>query len=158
MNIHNQGQFFDNRSEIRTVLAKGKYTTLALSDGNDSYILTMNYGLDEDEDILYFHCSAHGTKLDFFKSNSYLCGTVIQDNSSQNDNSEYTYQSVVYYGLLEVLHKKEEKERALHSIFTQLADSTEDWSEYSEVLAHSSPDTLIMKLTIDEMRGKRTPG
>lgn len=154
--MHNQKQYFNNRSELRAILSKGKYTTLALTDGNDSYILTLSYGLDENEDILYFHSSPKGTKFDFFKSNPYLCGTVIQDDGYQHGKCNHYYHSVVYYGLLEVIHKPEEKMKAMNCMFTQLEENTERLSEHCETPVLD--DVLIMKLTIDEMSGKRNPG
>ncbi|MBF9015617.1 MULTISPECIES: pyridoxamine 5'-phosphate oxidase family protein [unclassified Oceanispirochaeta] len=156
--MHNQKQFFNCRSELRAVLSKGRYTTLALTDGNDSYILTLSYGLDEDEDILYFHCSTEGTKIDFFKSNPYLCGTVIQDDGYQHGKCNHYYHSVVYYGLLEVIHKTDEKMKALRCMFAQLEDNPEQWTKPYEAKPEALSDVLIMKLSIDEMNGKRNPG
>jgi nitroimidazol reductase NimA-like FMN-containing flavoprotein (pyridoxamine 5'-phosphate oxidase superfamily) len=156
MMIHNFEKFFDDNSEMRRVLSKGKFTTMALSDGNDPYILPLSYGLDALENILYFHTSRTGTKIDFLKSNSYVCGTVILDHGYQGGYPHY--QSIVYKGLIEVIHNKEEKLRAMESLFHQLEEDSANRIERIIEDPASLDNILIMKLIIDEMTEKENPG
>jgi nitroimidazol reductase NimA-like FMN-containing flavoprotein (pyridoxamine 5'-phosphate oxidase superfamily) len=93
-------------SLCRTILSRGRYTTLALSDGNDPYALSLHYAQDPNLDILYFLTDKGGTKLDFFRSDPYICGTVV--NEDQDGIS-----SVVYRGLVEVVHREAEQEKIL---------------------------------------------
>ncbi len=146
-------RLLSSRDKIRDILKKGRYTTLALNDGNDSYILTMNYGLHEEEDILFFECYGSGNKMDFFKSNPYLSGTVIVEEGFE-DGESTVLSSVVYSGLLEVLHRSDEKENALHCINRQNSPSFK--KRYTE-LAGAVSKILVMKLTIEELSGKVIP-
>ncbi|MDC7241850.1 MAG: pyridoxamine 5'-phosphate oxidase family protein [Spirochaetales bacterium] len=144
MNIH----LLESREEIREILTNGRYTTLALNDGNDSYILTMHYGLHRKEDILFFECYGNGTKMDFFRSNPYISGTVIAESP------DGTVSSVVYSGLLEVIHNPAEQEEARSSIKTGgLSPSGKPYT----ALEYSTDRILVMKLTMEELSGKVIP-
>ncbi len=90
----------------RHILAGGQYTTLALTDGNESYALSLHYALDPEEDILYFLSDKGGVKLDFFRSDPFVCGTVILQEG-------ISFSSVIFRGLVEVVHKPEQQERIL---------------------------------------------
>ncbi|MDC7234826.1 MAG: pyridoxamine 5'-phosphate oxidase family protein [Spirochaetales bacterium] len=150
--MQNEEFFFEDRNELRALLSNCTYTTLALNDGNDSYILTLNYGLDEKEDILYFKSTRGGTKLDFLKSNPYLCGTVILENEYDAETDRTCCKSVVYYGLMEVIHKSDEKRHALETLFKQINREEPPLPDNT-----GSDEALVMKLSIDEMTGKRNP-
>ena len=92
--------------QIRKLLSESRYTTLALSDGNDAYTLNLYYVQDPELDVLYFLTDKGGTKLDFFKSDPYICGTVVKEDDDG-------ISSVVYRGLVEVVHRDSEQTRIL---------------------------------------------
>ncbi len=126
-------------NNILEILKRGEYTTLAITDGNEPYALTLYYGYDPDGTILYFCTEKKGTKLDFLKSNPYVCGTIIiRDPESEKD---VYYHSLIYRGLLEVIHKEDEKKRALSAV--------EHHNHFSiEISRLKTP--MLMKLIIDE--------
>lgn len=138
--INPEGPDCDDKT-VDEILTGGRYATLALSDGNDSYVLTLFYGYAGDLATLYFKSDRKGTKFDFLKSNSYVCGTIIDP--PVPDRKPSVYRSVVFRGLVEVIHDPSEKEKALAMI--RHPDSTAD------------KDTLIMKLQIDEITGRLFP-
>ena len=126
---------------IDEVLNKGDYAVLAISDGNDPYILNLHYGYDRNTGNLYFITEKSGMKLDFLRSNSYVCGSIVINNSSESDDSE-TYKSVVFRGVIEVTHDPDEQNLArtlLASRYKILPENT----------APSSP--MIMRLEMEEI-------
>ncbi|WP_168203358.1 pyridoxamine 5'-phosphate oxidase family protein [Oceanispirochaeta crateris] len=155
MMMHNSECFFDDISEMRGILSRGKYTSLALSDGNDPYIITLSFGLDPQEETLYLYGLKTGTKIDFLKSNSYVCGTVILEKEDLDSQSGLVYESLVYRGLVEVLHNAEERMKALNCIADKLYDAPSDKKSFAQKITDNLDKVLIMKLIIDEMTGRR---
>ena len=127
----------------RKILTEKYYTTLALTDGNEPYTLSLHYALDPEEDTLYFLSDKGGTKLDYFRSDPYVCGTVIAED-------EAGYSSVVYRGLVEVVHKKAEQLKILdlfrlrHMPFHRIPE------EHGE-------NSMYLKLNIDEISVRSFP-
>jgi predicted nuclease of restriction endonuclease-like (RecB) superfamily len=64
----------------------------------------------------------------------------------------------VYKGLIEVIHNKEEKLRAMESLFHQLEEDSANRIERIIEDPASLDNILIMKLIIDEMTEKENPG
>lgn len=58
-------------SQIRAVLNKCTHCRLGLYDGEEVYIVPMNFGWTEENGAyaLYFHCASEGRKLDILRQN-----------------------------------------------------------------------------------------
>ena len=134
--------------EIKKVLQAGRYTTLALIDGNDPYILNLYYGLDPQERILYFYTEKEGLKLDFLKSNPYVCGTVVEQPTAMDKREKEYYRSVVYRGIMEVIHNEKEQKKAMDCINSQIKGTFS---------VNSRSATMIMKLELEETEGRAIP-
>ena len=69
--LHNRpNREITSQIEITEILKKGKYAVISMCAENEPYIVTLSYGFDKLKNILYFHCSKQGLKLDFIKSNT----------------------------------------------------------------------------------------
>ena len=124
-------------SQFRMILSEGRFTTLALSDGNEPYTLSLYYAQDPRQDILYFLTDKGGAKLDYFKSDPYVCGTVISERDS-------SVSSVVYRGLIEVVHKKSEQERILKMLRSRNFP-------FLRIKGEDEENSMYLKLVIEEM-------
>lgn len=91
-----------DEKEIIKILKGGKFTTISTCKNNEPYIVTMSYGYDQIKNALYFHCAQEGLKIDFIKSNTQVCGTVIEDNGYE-DGCGQAYRSVVFRGEMNVI-------------------------------------------------------
>ena len=100
-------------SDSDSVLAEGSYASIAINDGNEPYIITLNYGWYNKDRTLYFCTEKSGMKLDFLKSNSFVCGTVIVERDRKVETDRVVYESCVFRGIMEVIHSKPEQEKAL---------------------------------------------
>ena len=89
-----------------------------MSKKNEPYIITLSYGYDPVKNALYFHCG-EGQKIDFIKSNPYVCGTIIEDNGYQEDCIQ-AFRSVVYRGKITIITEIEEKKHGFEIIMDQL--------------------------------------
>ena len=84
--------------EIQEILIRGKYTTISLCNENKPYIVTLSYGYDKENSILYFHSSKTGLKIDFIKANSSVCATIIEDNGYKTGKCEHHYSYLFFIG------------------------------------------------------------
>ena len=69
-----------DKEDLLEILKNGKFAIISMSKENEAYLVTLSYGYDELKNSLYFHCAKEGQKIDFIKSNPFVCGTVIEDN------------------------------------------------------------------------------
>ena len=125
-------------SKTSQILQKGEYTTLALTDGNDPYTLTLYYGFNKMGKTLFFITEKRGMKLDYFKSNPFVCGTIIV---KEVLDQEFLYSSLIYRGVLEVIHNPEEQRKALKAV--------ERHNEFDIELSRLR-NPILMKLEIEE--------
>lgn len=61
-----------DRDEIREILEKGKVVHIGMVDGDEPYVVPMNYGYTMDENgylSLYLHGATQGRKLDILRKN-----------------------------------------------------------------------------------------
>ncbi len=126
--------------QIRAVFEQAAYTSLALNDGNESYILSLYYGLHPQNLILYFMVEPIGEKMDYLKSNPFVCGTVVLPSCSPERKKLC---SVVYKGLVEVLFEKEEKQMALNCLKKRHALSSPAELDFKK-------DKWLLKLRVEE--------
>lgn len=61
-------------AEIRAILEEANVCHLAISDNNVPYLVTMNFGLKNDKNIILYFLSAHeGKKIDILKRTNLVC-------------------------------------------------------------------------------------
>lgn len=128
------------QTEIQAVLQEGEYAVLGISDGNEPYVLTLHYGLDDPGETLYFLTGKGGVKLDFFKSNPYVCGTVVLPR-------EERWESVLFRGVVEVLHGEEACREACARVLSQ----------GGTLPPEAAGPRMVLKLEIDEISGRTRP-
>ena len=114
------------------------------------YGVPVNYVYKEDK--IYFHCALEGYKLDNIKTNSKVCFTVYGGNEIIPQRFTTTFESVVVFGKAEVV-KEAEKLEALQLIVERLSPGFE--KEGMEYIAKSGDATLVVKINIENMTGKR---
>ncbi len=51
-----------DEEEIRSILEKGRFVTLALANENMPYAVTLSYGFDRAGNCLYMHCAKEGKR------------------------------------------------------------------------------------------------
>lgn len=110
-------------SQIREILKKGKFATIAMCWENEPYIVTLSYGLDDQENALYFHSAPDGLKLNFISKNADVCGTVIEDHGYIMGECEHKYRSVVFRGKMYIVDELDEKKHALNVMIDHLEQS-----------------------------------
>jgi nitroimidazol reductase NimA-like FMN-containing flavoprotein (pyridoxamine 5'-phosphate oxidase superfamily) len=143
----------DKESQI-AILKNGKYATIGLCRDGEPYVVTLNYGLDANKTVLYFHCAKEGLKLDFLHANPRVCVTVIEDLGYRSGECNHAYRSVVLWGRMRTVEDLIEKKHGVEILFQHLE---EDPDPIRARNLKSDQDYLrvgILRLDIEDITGK----
>jgi hypothetical protein len=145
-----------DRNEILGVMEKCDVCRLALNDAEYGYpyILPLNFGMkaDGEQIVLYFHGASEGRKYKLMAKDNRVsfemdCGhQLVLDEASGN--CTMNYESVIGRGRIEIA-REEEKEEALRILMRHYRE--EDFPYNKAVV----PQTMILRLTVEEIGGKR---
>lgn len=153
--MHRQDREITDPAEISAVLGRGQVATLALARDNEPYVVTLNYGYDPEEGVLYFHCANIGLKLDFLRANPRVCGTVVIDGAYKVGECAYAYTSVVFRGSVDTVQDEDEKRQALGCMIDFLEPDPEPVRQRLLAEGGRLSGVTVLKLTIEEITGKR---
>lgn len=128
---------------------------LGFVDGEDAYIVPLNYGYEDNGGnlILYCHGAKEGRKADLIKSNgraSFEMDTKHELVGSDTACSySYMYQSVIGKGDIKFIESYEEKKHALELIMAHYTEGKE-W-QFNENMVNS---VAVMKLSVKKWTAK----
>ena len=120
---------------------------------NEVYLVTLSYGYDEPKNALYFHCAKEGQKIDFIKSNPFVCGTVIEDNGYK-DGCVQAYRSVVFRGKMVVVEDLHEKKIGFDVLLNQLENDPSTIKNKFFKKNETFENLGLLRLDINEISGK----
>ena len=141
-------------NELVKIMEKCDVCRLALNDGDYPYILPVNYGMQVENGkvTLYFHGAEKGRKYEVIEKDDRA--SVEMDCSHQlifdekKASCTMKYESVIGRGRIELLPEAEKMDALV-----RLTDRYhEDHFEFGTAIV---PHTVVMKLTVEEMTGKR---
>lgn len=138
--------------EISDIIKNGKFTSISMSKKNEPYIITLSYGYDEANNALYFHCG-YGQKIDFIKSNPYVCGTIIEDNGYQEECIQ-VFRSVVYRGKITIISEIEEKKHGFEILMDHLEKNPRETKKKFLKSEDEYIKPVILRLDITEITCK----
>ncbi|WP_108649110.1 pyridoxamine 5'-phosphate oxidase family protein [Dongshaea marina] len=113
----------EDPSEIEAVLHQNRVVVLGVVDGDEPYLVTVNYGYADNK--LYLHGAKEGRKASSFATNPRLCFTVTDqhqliDHKSSACHLSYGFRSVVGYGRVRELESDQEKTLAFEALLGQV--------------------------------------
>jgi hypothetical protein len=111
--------------EVDALIRSGRYCAIALVDGEEPYVVTMNYGYDDSANRLYFHVAKQGHKLDIIAHNPRACATIVEEHGYTTGACEHPYKSVVLRGMMRVVVDLDEQRRALRVLVGHQEDEPE---------------------------------
>jgi len=135
------------------IIKGGKYTIISMCKENEVYLVTLSYGYDESKNALYFHCAKEGQKIDFIKSNPFVCGTVIEDNGYEEGCGQ-TYRSVVYRGKMIIVEDLQEKKIGFDMLLNQLENDPNTTKNKFLDKDETYENSGMLRLDINEISGK----
>ena len=144
-----------DRQELLEIMRKCDVCRLALHDEEYPYVFPVNFGLKDDgkKIELIFHSALEGHKVDLMRADNRAafemdCGHQLQY-FEEKGYCTFAYESVMGHGHITILEEPE-KEEALKLLMEQYHPGENAYFDPAAI-----PRTLVYKLTIEEMTGKR---
>ena len=144
-----------DKAEMKAILAKARYVTVAMCRGDEPYLVTLSHGFDPKRDAIYFHCAREGKKIEVLAANNRVWGQAIVDRGYVDGHCDHLFTSVQFHGRVSFIEDVEEKRHALATMIRQLE------SDSDCVLGHQVNDASVAKvhigrIDIDFLSGKRS--
>jgi nitroimidazol reductase NimA-like FMN-containing flavoprotein (pyridoxamine 5'-phosphate oxidase superfamily) len=111
--------------EIKAVLKKAKYVTLAMCTNNEPYLATLSHGYDEQRGCIYFHCAPEGRKVSILNQNNNVWGQALLDGGYVQGACDHLYATAQFSGKVTFVKNVEEKEQALKVMIRALDSDPE---------------------------------
>ena len=138
--------------ELRRILKKTSYVTIALCMNNEPYLVSINHGYDEVNNCLYFHCASEGKKLVYAKANNQVWGQAVLD-FFITDECDYSYTSVHFSGTFQLVSTPEEKQHAMEVLVRQVALNPE--LKLAKINPVKLESTTMVRISINYLSGKK---
>ena len=141
-----------DKSAIEAIINTSLVCRLALSDGDQPYIVPLSFGYQDR--TLYFHSALEGKKIDIIKINNRICFEF--DVNTEIIEAEKAckwgmkYQSVIGFGRAVLVENIQEKQKALNIIMNHYSNRTFQFPDKAiEKIA-------VIKIEIESMTGKHS--
>ena len=141
-----------DESAIEAIINSSIVCRLALSDGDQPYIVPLSFGYQDR--TLYFHSALEGKKIDILKKNNRICFEF--DVNTEIIEAEKAckwgmkYQSVIGFGKAVLVENIEDKQKALNIIMNHYSDRNFQFPDKAiEKIA-------VIKIEIESMTGKHS--
>ena len=145
-------------NEIIKILDKSKVVHLGMVDGDEPYVVPMNYGytMEDGKLTLYLHGAKRGRKLDLIRANPKvffeMCCDIVPFEGEVACKYGITYASVMGRGIAEIVEDVDEKKFALSALMkTQTGKDFEFEDKMTTIVS-------IIKITTLEYTAKHRPG
>lgn len=137
---------------IEKIINASLVCRLALSDGNQPYIVPLCFGYQNR--TLYFHSALEGKKIDLFQKNNRTCFEFdINSEIIEADKAckwGMKYQSVIGFGRAVLVENIEEKQKGLNIIMNHYSDR--NWQFPDKAIEKIA----VIKIEIEKMTGKHS--
>jgi len=148
-------QEIKDTAELKAILAKTQYVTIAMCRGDEPYLVTLSHGYDAEKNVIYFHCAYEGKKIDILKANNRVWGQAIVDRGYVQEKCDHLFSSVQFSGRVSFVEDGAEKRRALAVMIGQLEREPEKVMA-AQVTEAAVAKTCIGRIDIDFLSGKRS--
>lgn len=153
--LRRKEQEIRDSAELKAILAKTKYVTVAMCRGSEPYLVTLSHGYDLERNAIYFHCAFEGKKIDFLKANDRVWGQALVDRGYVQGKCDHLFSTVQFSGRVRFVEDAAEKRHALAVMIRQLE------LEPDKVIAAKVTDarvkaTNIGRIDIEFLSGKRS--
>jgi nitroimidazol reductase NimA-like FMN-containing flavoprotein (pyridoxamine 5'-phosphate oxidase superfamily) len=141
-----------DESAIRAIIKKANVCRLGMVNGNKPYIVPLCFGYHDN--VLYFHGSLKGQKIDLIRKNPNVCvefDLITETIESENAcDWSMKYQSVIGFGKAVFIESPDEKRKALRIIMGQYSDRQ---FLFPDNIVEA---TAVIKVEIESMTGKHS--
>jgi len=146
-----------DRDGILSILDASDVCRIALQTDNAPYVVPLNFGYEWAHKLeLFFHSASTGRKLELIRQNPYVGFEIDVGHdlvrSSKPCGWGMNYRSVVGAGLIRIVEKPAEKERALDAIMKHYGYIGKPAYEPKTL-----EKTVVYKLIVEELSAKQKP-
>lgn len=142
-----------DRESIEGILAEAEVCRLAMTEGDQPYIVPMNFVYDRG--CLYFHSAQEGKKLAILRRNPRVCfeveARVELAPAEKACNWTTRYFSVIGFGEVSLVDEVADKERALQGIMAKYSGRT-GW-EFTQGMVNT---LVVLRVSIEQMTAKKS--
>jgi len=145
-----------DEQEIRQILDACDSCRVGFCDGDQPYIVPMNFGYRWDQDglVLYFHCAKEGRKLDILAHHDKVCVELDHQHvlitGEKACQYSMNYESLIIFGRMTIVLDPEERFLGLNSLMQHFTDRA-TWAFDEKALAL----TTVLRVTAENWSGKR---
>ena len=145
-------------NEIRKILEESKVLHLGMVDGDEPYVVPMNYGhtLEDGKLTIWLHCAKRGRKLDVIRANpkafAELECDIVPFEGEVACKYGITYASVMARGKAVIVEDVQEK---MHALTILMKTQTGKDFEFNEKLVSV---VSVIRIDVDEFTAKHRPG
>lgn len=140
--------------ELRDILRKAEYVTVAMCEDGEPYLATLSHGYDEERECIYFHCAREGKKVEILRANNLVWGQALIDGGYQQGSCSHFYRTTQFRGRVTFIEDLSEKEHALRLMIKKL-DRDPAKVTKEQMTLDSIKKVLIGRIDIDFMSGKK---
>ena len=143
-------------NEILSWLREVPVGRLGFADGNEPYVVALNFGILATEPLtLVFHCASAGRKLEMMRRNPRVCFEAdlpgaVSEAGALACRWGMAFRSVIGWGRLEEIQGEGEKKAALEALMNKYS-SGRDWVFEPDALQ----SVCVLKLTVEEITAKQ---
>lgn len=145
-------------NEIIRILDKSKVLHLGLVDGDEPYVVPMNYGYEliDGKLVFYLHGARQGRKLDILRANPKVFAElecdIVPFEGEVACKYGITYASVMAKGKAEIVEDTEEK---IHALTVLMKTQTGKDFEFNDKLVSV---VSVIKINAEQFTAKHRPG
>ncbi len=143
-----------NEEEMLSVIKAHNHLTFAICMDNEPYLVTVNYGFDENTRCFYFHCGNKGKKIDFLKNNNKVWGQILDDRGYLTGECNYNYCTVQFKGTAHFVENNEDKFKSLGLMIDQMEEDPEKVKN-KMLNINKLNGVTIVRIDIKTMTGKK---
>jgi nitroimidazol reductase NimA-like FMN-containing flavoprotein (pyridoxamine 5'-phosphate oxidase superfamily) len=140
--------------EINAIIENGKFVTIAMCNDSEPYIVTLSYGFDKENNVLYFHSAKEGLKIIFILKNPSVCATIIEDGGYIADECAHVYKSVILWGNMHLVDDLEEKKHGMLTLLNHLEEKPAIRKEMMLKSDKTYSSMNIIRFDIHQVQGK----
>jgi nitroimidazol reductase NimA-like FMN-containing flavoprotein (pyridoxamine 5'-phosphate oxidase superfamily) len=153
--LRRKEQEIKDTAELKAILAKTQYVTVAMCRNDEPYLVTLSHGYDAEKNAIYFHCAFAGKKIDFLKANNRVWGQAFIDRGYVQGECDHLFTSVQFSGRVSFVTDAAGKRRALAVMINQLEQEPEQVMA-AKVTDAALAKTCIGRIDIEFLSGKRS--
>jgi uncharacterized protein len=143
-----------NPEALEEIIKRNRIAVIGMCRKNEPYVVTLSYGYESNEKMIYFHCAKKGQKIDFLKDNPNVCITIIDDHGKKEDECSHSYRSVVIKGKMVFVDNEQEKINAVRILINHFEKNPGKLMEKVETNSGLWQRTQMLKIRLNRVTGK----